>query len=152
MDNELVVEKSWWKRNWKWFFPTLLLLLLFLLLFGSILSSSIDGTVTDIAQAYSDNSLYEKAIEKAKMNKRVLEVIGAIEPIDKLAILEGNAIYSNHNNSVELSVRIKGNKGKGKMDISADKNGNEWEYKKINIRVKEPKEEIQILKDTIGEK
>lgn len=63
MDNELVVEKSWWKRNWKWFFPTLLLL--FLLLFGSILSSSIDGTVTDIAQAYSDNSLYEKAIEKA---------------------------------------------------------------------------------------
>lgn len=150
MDNELIVEKSWWKRNWKWFLPTFLLM--FLLLFGLILSLSIDGNVTDIAQAYSDNSLYEKAIEKVKKNKRVLEVLGEIEPIDKLAILEGNAIYSNNNNSVELSVRVKGNKGKGKMDISAEKNGNGWEYKKINIRIKEPKEEIQILKDTIGGK
>ena len=38
------------------------------------------------------------------------------------------------------------------MDISAEKNGKEWEYKKINIRIKEPKEEIQILKDTIVQK
>lgn len=150
MDNELIVERSWWKKNWKWFLPTFVLI--FLLFFGLILSSNIDGNVTDIAQAYSDNSLYEKAIEKAKTNQRVIEVIGEIEPIDKLAILEGNAIYSNNNNSVELSVRVKGNKGKGKMDISADKNGKEWKYKKIKIRIKEPKEEIQILKDTIEKK
>lgn len=150
MDNELIVEKSWWKRNWKWFLPTFLLF--FLVLFGVILSSSIDGNVSDIAQAYSDNTLYEKAIEKAKTNERVIELIGEIEPIDKLAILEGNAIYSNNNNSVELSLRVKGNKGKGKMDISAYRIGKEWEYKKINIRIKEPKEEIQILKDTIVEK
>lgn len=150
MDNELIIEQSWWKRNWKWFLPTFIIM--FLLVFGLLLSSSVDGNVTDIAQAYSDNSLYEKAIEKAKTNKRVFEVIGEIEPIDKLAILEGNAIYSNNHNSVELSVRVKGNKGKGKMDISAKKNGNEWEYKKINIRIKESKEEIQILKDTIEEK
>jgi hypothetical protein len=147
MDNELIVEKSWWGKNWKWFLPTLTLI--FSLLFWLILSLSIDGNVTDIAQAYSDNSLYEKAIEKAKTNQRILEVIGEIEPIDKLAILEGNAIYSNNNNSVELSVRVKGSKGKGKMDISAEKNGAEWKYKKISIRIKEPKEEIQILKDTI---
>jgi hypothetical protein len=147
MDNELIVERSWWKRNWKWFLPTLTLI--FLSLFGLILSSTIDGNVTDIVQAYSDTSLYEKAIEKAKTNQRVLEVIGEIEQIDKLAILEGNAIYSNDNNSVDLSVRIKGSKGKGKMDISADKNGTEWKYKKISIRIKEPKEEILILKDII---
>ena len=150
MDNELIVEKSWWKRNWKWFLPTFLLM--FLLLFGLILSSSMDGNITDIAQAYFDNSLYEKAIEKAKTNQRVIEVIGEIEPIDKLAILEGNTVYSNNNNLVEASVRLKGNKGKGKMDISAVKDGKGWKYKKINIRIKEPKEEIQILKDTIEKK
>ena len=38
------------------------------------------------------------------------------------------------------------------MDISADKNGKEWDYKKISIRIKDPKEEIQILKDTIEKK
>jgi hypothetical protein len=147
MDNELIIEKSWWKSNWKWFLPTSLIL--FLLLFGFILSSTVDGSITDIAQAYSDNSLYEKAIEKAKTNKRVLEALGEIEPIDKLAIFEGNAIYSNNNNSVALSIRIKGSKGKGKMDISAEKSGTAWKYKTINIRIKNPKEEIQILKDTI---
>jgi hypothetical protein len=147
MNNELLVNKNWWNSNWKWFLPTSLIL--FLLLFGFILSSSIDGNITDIALAYSDDSLYEKAIEKAKTNERVLEVIGEIGPIDKLAIFEGNAIYSNNNNSVALSIRIKGNKGKGKMDILAEKKGSAWEYKKISIRIKEPKEEIQILKDTI---
>lgn len=143
MDNELIVERIWWKRNWKWFLPTFILI--FLLFFGSILNSSVDGNVTDIVQAYSDNSLIEKAVEKVKNNQKVTELIGEIEPIDKLAILEGNTIYSNNYNSVQLSIRIKGNKGKGKLDILADKNGNEWEYKKINIRIKEPKTEIKVL-------
>ena len=144
MHNELIVEKSWWNRNWKWFLSTFL----FLLLSGFILSSSIDGNITDIAQAYSDDLLYKKAIEKAKTNERVLEVLGEIEPIDKLAIFEGNVIYSNNNNLVALSIRIKGTKGKGKMNISAERNGTKWNYKKINIRIKETKEEIHIIKDT----
>ncbi|MFH6948216.1 cytochrome c oxidase assembly factor Coa1 family protein [Flavobacterium sp. FlaQc-51] len=88
----------------------------------------------------------KKAVEKAKTNQRVLKVIGEIEPIDKLAILEGSAIYSNNNNSVNLSIRVNGNKGKGKMDVLAERKGTAWNYKKINIRIKEPKEEIQILK------
>ena len=141
MDNELIIEKSWFKKNWKWFLPAIILLTFF----GFIVSTSIDGNVTDIALAYSENSLYENAIEKAETNPKVIEFIGEIEPIDKLAILEGHAIYSNNNNSVESSIRIKGNKGKGKLDISAVKSGTKWYYKKINIRIKEPKQEIQIL-------
>src|SRR3970040_996490 len=83
MGNELVVEKSWWKKNWKWFLPTLTLI--FFLLFWLILSLSIDGNVTDIAKAYSENSLYEKAIEKAKTNQRVLIIDenGKVETIQK---------------------------------------------------------------------
>ena len=152
MNNELIPEKNWWTKNWKWFVPTFLFLITILGLFSSISN----GNVTDIAQAYSDASLYENAIKKAKTNQRVLEVLGEIKPIDKLAILEGTAIYSKNNNSVETSIRIKGTKGKAKLDIVADKKGTEWIYKKINIRIKNPKEEITvyppntaILKDTI---
>jgi hypothetical protein len=147
MNNELTIDKSWLKRNRNWFLPTFIVL--FLLLIGLILSSNIQGNVSDIVQAYTDNSLYEKAIEKANTNKRVSEIIGKIEPIDKLAILEGNVTYSNNNKTVELTVRVKGNKGKGKMDIIANKKEKEWVFKKINIRIKEPKEEIQIVKDTV---
>jgi hypothetical protein len=144
MNNELIVKNGFWATNWKWFLP--ISSLLFILLVGFLWSVSIEGNVMDIAKAYSDRSLYEKAIVLANSNKRVQEVMGEIEPIDQLAILEGNTIYSNNNNAVVLSIRIKGNKGKGKMDISAERNGTAWNYKKINIRVKEPKEEIQILK------
>lgn len=141
MNNELIIAKSWWSSNWKWLLSTLL----FLLFVGFLLSASIEGSITDLAQAYSDKSLYENAIDKANTNKRVLEVFGKIEPIDQLSILEGNAIYTNNNNSVVLSIRIKGDKGNGKMDISAERNRTAWNYKKINIRIKDPKEEIQII-------
>lgn len=150
MDNELIVNNNWWNNNWKWFLPTSLLLLL--LLSGFILSSGIGGNITDITQAYADDSLYQNAINKVKTNKRVLDILGEIEPIDKLAILEGNAIYSNGNNSVTSSIRIKGSKGKGKMDILAEKNGSIWQYKTIKIRIKNPKEEIQIINNTVDVK
>lgn len=150
MDNELIVDKNWWNNNWKWFLPTSILFCL--LLIGLMVSSGIGGNMTDIAQAYTEDSLYQNAVEKVKTNKRALAVLGEIEPIDKLAVLEGNAVYSNDNNSVTSSIRIKGSKGKGKMDLLAEKNGTVWEYKMIKIRIKNPKEEIQIIKETLEAK
>ena len=144
MDNELIENKSFWGKNRKWVLPTSILL--FFIGIGLVIQLSVDSNVADFAQAYSDNSLYEKALEKVKLNQRVKETLGEIETIEKLAILEGNTKYSNNNTSVETTIRIKGTKGKGKMDISAQKNGTEWEYKKIIIRIKEPKEKIYILK------
>lgn len=144
MNNELIVEKSWWRKNRKWFLPTIL----FLVGIVVFTFSGIDGDVADIAKAYSENALYEQAVEKSKTNKRVQELLGNLKPIDKLAIIEGNAKYSNNNNAIELTVRIKGSKGNGKMDISADKKGKEWAYRKISIRIKNPEEEIQIINNT----
>jgi hypothetical protein len=144
MNNELIKNRSWWSINWKWFLPTSIIL--FIIGFFLLIMVATDANVADFAQAYTDNSLYEKALEKVKLNQRAKEILGEIEPIDKLAIVEGSIKYSNDNNSVETTIRIKGNKAKGKMDISADKNGTEWEYKKINIRIKDSTEEIDILK------
>ncbi|KQX15037.1 cytochrome c oxidase assembly factor Coa1 family protein [Flavobacterium sp. Root420] len=144
MDNDLIVKETWLKRNWKWSIPAAIV---FIFILGLLLTSNSQENITDIVQAYSDNSLYEKAIEKANSNKRILQTIGIIQPIDKLAILEGNAVYTNSNNSVELSVRIKGDKGIGKLDITADKVGKKWRYKKIIMRNKNPKEEIVVLNE-----
>ncbi|MDN3672458.1 cytochrome c oxidase assembly factor Coa1 family protein [Flavobacterium branchiarum] len=147
MNNKLITKNSWWKRNWKWFLPSSIVF--FFVGIGLALSLLINGNIDDYAQAYSDTSLYEKAIEKAKINDRVKDVLGDLEPIDNLAILEGDAKYSNNGNCVDLTIRVKGNKGKGKMDISAIKNGTEWEYKKINIRTKLSKETIEIIKTSL---
>ncbi|HJY12656.1 MAG TPA: cytochrome c oxidase assembly factor Coa1 family protein, partial [Flavobacterium sp.] len=121
--------------------------ILFVFIFGLFLASDSPNGITDIVQAYNDNTLYEKAIEKANSDKKILQTIGIIQPIDRLAIVEGNTVYSNDNNSVSLSVRIKGTKGSGKLNISADKIGTVWKYKKIIVRNKNTKEEITVVNE-----
>jgi predicted negative regulator of RcsB-dependent stress response len=143
MNNEVHSNKSWFKTNRKWIF--LISILGLLIFFWIIIKSAIDGNVADYAKAYSDKTLYINALEKVKANPKAVEILGEINPIDELAILEGEVKYSNKGNSVESSIRIKGNKNKAKMDILADKFDNQWIYKKINLRIKSTKEIIKIL-------
>jgi hypothetical protein len=142
MENELTERKNWFSKNWKWFLP---LALISILIFTVVITSTSKNDLTNIAQAYTETALFEKAIEKANKNKRVLQTLGVIQPIDKMAILEGNTIYTNNNKTVVLSVRIKGTRANGKIDISAYKKEREWNYTKISVRVKKTKEEIKIL-------
>lgn len=143
-DNDLIVKESWIKKNWKWF---LALTIVFLLLLAFILSATSQKGINDLASAYNDHSLHEKAIDLANASKQVQQIIGKINPIDKLAILEGNAIYSNNNSVVSLSIRITGAKKNGKLDIDAIKKGSEWHYTKIIVRTKKPKEEIIVISE-----
>ena len=86
MNNELIEQKSWWKRNWKWFVSVCGILLIIISVF---ISSGMGRIGADLAQAYSDTELYENALEKVKSDQKVNELLGEIEPIDKFAILEG---------------------------------------------------------------
>jgi len=60
-----------------------------------------------------------------------------------------NPKYSNDYNRLEISVNVTGSKMdkriRSKMDILAERNGEDWIYKTINIRIKKPEE----LKQTI---
>jgi len=140
--NELILEKSWWKRNRKWFIPSVFLI-------GTLVTilTIFSSPISDIAKAYSDTSIYENALEKAQQNQQVIETLGILEPIDKMAIIEGYVQYSNNNNTVDLTIRVKGTKGKGKMDIRANKVNENWSYQKIVIRIKEPKKTIAIIQE-----
>lgn len=141
MENSLIEKENWLTRNWKWFLPsTLFSILLIVLLF----TSTSKENIIDITQAYADNLLFEEAIKKVNEDSKTIENIGKIEPIDKLAILEGNIVYSNNHNTVNASIRINGTKKKGKLDIFATRKGAEWEYQKISIRTKNPNKEIVI--------
>ena len=142
MNNELIEQKSWWKRNWKWFLPISGLIVIFIAIF---FSSGMSGAVTNLAQAYADAELYENALEKVKTDQRATELLGEIEPIDKLAILEGSVGYSDDNKTVNSSIRLTGKKLVARMDITATQINNKWNYKKINIRIKNPPEKRQTI-------
>lgn len=129
-------------KNLKWIIP---IACIFAIVIYLISSSGISGIATDYAQSYADTELYENALEKAKSDKRVSQLLGEIQPIDKLAILEGHVNYSNKNKTVNSSIRVRGNKMKAIMDITANRKDNVWNYEKINIRVKNPPERKQTI-------
>lgn len=142
MENDLIAEKSWFKKNWIWIsLAVFLTVFIFVVLFNSNSKNGLSDTVT----ALKEEALYEKAVDLANNDATVLKTIGKIAPIDKLAILEGNATYAQNNTFVTLSVRVKGAKKQAKAEVQATKKGVEWQYKKITIRTKNPKEEIIVL-------
>lgn len=142
MNNETIQEKSWLKRNWKWALPLCMLIFSGIGFLVSVVSTN---DASNFTTAFADEALYAKAVERSNENEQVIDVLGKLEPIDNMAILESNIDYSNNKQLVNLSVRVKGVSGKGKMDVQAVKKDNEWQYSLIKIRIKEPKQEIIVL-------
>ena len=129
------------QRHLKWFVPTILVSLLLVVFY----SSGLNKITSDLTLAYSDTELYSKALEKVNTNETVKTILGDIEPIDQLAILEGQVNYSEDNTKVKSSIRIIGTKGKAKLDIIANKVETKWIYKTIVVRIKQPKDQQQTI-------
>jgi hypothetical protein len=142
LNNELIVEKSWFKRNWKWIVPIFLFVISFIVL---LLSSGLGGLLGDYRKAYADSSLYAIPMEKVKSNIRVREVLGEIEPMGKMAILNGAIHYSEDNKFVDTTIKIFGENGKAMLDISAEWINGSWVYNKINVRIKNPSENREVI-------
>ena len=141
--NDGIQKSRWFKRNWRWSIPIILLFTIFFL----SLPKGIGNATLHIAKGYSDSEVPENAFEIIKKNNRVNQMLGKLEPIGKLTILEGYVKYSENADSVFMALTIKGSKGKGKMDIRAFKNNHQWQYEELAVRLKEPhfrKETISI--------
>ncbi len=136
--NTVTSKKPWLNRNW-------LIPLLVLFSGAALILTSAGNEISGVVAVYAESEIYEDAVEIANKNEEVKQKLGDLEPIDFFAIAEGAVKYSNNNNSVAISVRVKGSKGRGRMDVSADRKEGKWEYKRIQIRIKKPKETIKIL-------
>lgn len=133
-------RKSWLRRNLIWFVP-----ILAILVFICVVTIKSAG-FSDVVTAYSDTALYKDAVQMANSNAEVSQKIGKIEALDKMALLEGNARYSTNKDSVELTVRISGEKARAKMDVSAHKVKGKWQYDLVRVRMKKPAETIEVVK------
>jgi len=133
------MQRNFWQRHWKWITLGIIGIL------AVFFMSPIGNAVTDIAKVYADTSVYENALEKVKVNPRVIELMGNLATIDKFAIVEGAVFYSNNNNTVSITLRINGSKAKGKLDIIANKLKGTWDYERLKVRIRDPKETIVVL-------
>ncbi|NMH29346.1 cytochrome c oxidase assembly factor Coa1 family protein [Flavobacterium silvaticum] len=138
--DDLILRKSWFRRSLIWLVP------LFFLVTFVIVSGIRSSEFSDAAMAYTENDLYENALQKANANPDVLQKTGKLNPLDKMAIFEGNTKYSAHKDSVAVTVRVAGEKRKAKMDVNAHKVNGKWHYDLVQIRIKEPAETIVAIK------
>lgn len=138
MENETLAE-SWLKRNRLWI--SLLAIIVFV---GFIVTIAV-WNFSDFGKTLVNVGLCDDAIVTANQNARVQEVLGDLQPIDNMAVIEGNTVFTNNDRHAEITVRVNGDKGHAKMDIVADKVSEKWTYKMINIRMKNPDETIEVL-------
>lgn len=101
--------------------------------------------IADYTKAILDSEIYDNALEIAKKDHRVIDMIGEVQPIDVFRVLEGDVIYAEDNTSIDITVGLRGSKKKGKLDIKAQKVKEQWQYELIRVRIKKPKKVITVI-------
>lgn len=136
------MKRTWWTKHKKWILSSSF----FVLFLYIIMSSELTLTARDLTTAYLDESLFDDALKITKTNKSVIEHLGNIEPLDKMAILEGQVEYSKNKDTVISSVRLNSERGKAKMDFKAIQFDGTWEYETISVRIKHPENEQTVIR------
>lgn len=149
--NDLIEHKSLFQRNWKWLVSLLLTLALF---FGLLFTSKLGENIVGITKVYSESEVCDGALELARKDEKVLQLLGELHPLSKLAILEGAHKYSDDYSTLNVTFDVTGakheQKVRSKMDVIAHRNGEQWRYVSIHIRIKKPedlKQTIEIVKE-----
>ncbi len=143
MENEIIIQKSWLSRNYKWLVPVIVILMI--AIYG-LVSSGFGGILSNYTKAYNDPELYEGALKEVRQNERVKTVLGNIQPIDNMTIMNGAVNYSEDNKTVNSTIKIKGDNGKAMLDISAIRAESKWDYTEIKVRIKSPQEKKETIK------
>ena len=138
IEMEQEIKKSWFKRNWLWFLPTMGCLTLIVL---GILG--VGTLIFGVTKMLSDSTPSTYAFEQTIKNEKVISLLG--ESIERRGISSGNISYSNNDGEADLNIPIKGSKGKGTIVVKATKTDGVWSYETLYVYIKETREKINLL-------
>ena len=91
----------------------------------------------------------QKQVQKTKphinliTNQELIAIIG--EPIETDGIMQGSMNYSNGDASADITIPLKGPKGKASVSIKGDKREDVWIYEAFYITIKDTQEQINLL-------
>ncbi|MDT0606571.1 cytochrome c oxidase assembly factor Coa1 family protein [Croceitalea rosinachiae] len=139
MNNELIPQPSWWKRNWKWVLPVSGCLTL--IIGAIVIFTSIYFGVTNMMEG---SQPYEYAHELINQDEELLKILGS--PIEKDGVVQGNINWINGNKSAKMTIPIAGPNGSGTLYIDASGRNDEWIYHEIRVEVNE--KEYDFLEDS----
>jgi hypothetical protein len=130
MNNEILIQKPWWKRNIIWLF----VIVIIISVITTCSSLFLNGNLEFYALANADPSFYEVALDSANNNKEVVEKFGHLKPISNQEIYDGKAFYSNNKNSLNIILPVTGIKTNAVMDLWLKRNSEGWKYESVVIK------------------
>ena len=132
-------QKNWFERNWKWFVPVLVVTVLFVFIL------SIAGLFFGITSIMKRSETYQYPMKLVNDNARITELLGS--PVESGFMIQGNINISGGSGNSNISIPIKGPKGKGVIYVNAVKKAGVWEYKVLSVCIKG--ERIDLAKENL---
>ncbi|MFS4415137.1 cytochrome c oxidase assembly factor Coa1 family protein [Maribacter sp. 2307ULW6-5] len=133
-------KKNGFKRNWKW----VLGLSIFVAIGYGVTSVPQLGTkMAGMAKVHTETQVLDSALVLASGNQQVVALLGTLQPLGKLAIVEGSHRYAEDYGRLEITVDVRGDNPqadiRSKMDVVVTKKEDRWQYELVQIRIKKPR-------------
>ena len=139
-----VPRPNWWSRNWKWFVPA------GCLTFVVLIAAFVAAIVLIVFGALKSSDAYKTAVARAKSNPQVIEALGT--PIEEGMFLSGKTNVDGSSGEADLTIRISGPEGKGKIYAIATKRAGRWTYSTLEVEVEGREDRINLLGDEAVER
>lgn len=136
---EEVVQKSWFRRNWLWFIPSMgCFTIILLLIFG----------VFGVFSMINNAEPIDYGLEVASNNEQVIRHIG--KPIEKDGIPRGSLTFNSDSGSkIDMVVSIKGPNGEGSLTIKGTNSDGEWVFEDLYVVVYGKNKTINLLEQSL---
>jgi hypothetical protein len=119
LPNSQKPRRGWFRRNWLWFVPTLLLAMMLLCVVGFF------GFIECNACTLCNSDLYKKAMQKVMADTKVQNAVGQPLTLVKWPL----PYYSDTETDLEIYCDLNGPKGVAKMHVRVRKNVGNTELK-----------------------
>lgn len=107
------------------------------------------GMVGGITSLFKDSAPYKQAIMLAEENPQVQNAIGT--PIESDGMLSGNIVRSDGENSADMSVPVKGPKGKARINFDAVEVNDNWQFEELMVIVRSSQDTIWLVRPEVSE-
>jgi len=86
--------------------------------------------------------VYKTAVARAQTNPAVIEAIGS--PISQIGIVSGNSNVNGATGEANLSIPMRGPKGKATLYVEARKSADIWYFQTMQLKVEKTGERIDL--------
>ncbi len=130
-------QPNWFKRNWKWFIPAVVLALILMCVSCAAL------LMTTVFGAIKSSDVYKQALTQAQVNPEVIAALG--EPVEPGFLVSGSVETSGQAGQADLSIPLSGPQASGTLYVSAVKEAGEWQFNRLEVVVEDSGERIDLL-------